>query len=79
MTAVTSREVIHNFSAVATRVSAGEKLTVTRYGKPALELVHVPWPELGVQEQQGLVRKALSFRITRPYSKQFERSDAYNN
>ncbi len=39
--AVTSREVIHNFAAVAARVAAGEELTVTRYGKPLLKLVQV--------------------------------------
>ena len=78
MTAVTSREVIHNFSAVAARVAAGEELTVTRYGKPVLMLVQVPSTELNLQERQALVRKALSFRMTRPYGKQFERSDAYD-
>ena len=36
VTSVTSREVIHNFAAVAARVAAGEELTVTRYGKPCL-------------------------------------------
>lgn len=79
MMAVTSREVIHNFSAVAARVAAGEKLTVTRYGKPVLKLlVRVPSPELNLQERQALVRQALSFRMTRPYGKQFERSNAYD-
>lgn len=33
MNAVTTREVIPNFSAVAARVVAGEEITVTRYGK----------------------------------------------
>ncbi len=78
MTAVTYRELIHNFSAVAARVAAGEELTVTRYGKPVLKLVQVPSPELDLQERQALVRKALSFRMTRPYGKKFERSDAYD-
>ncbi len=78
MTAVTSREVIHNFSAVAARVAAGEELTVTRYGKPVLKLVQVPSTALGLQERQALVRKAMSFRMTRPFGKQFERSDAYD-
>ena len=36
MTAVTSGEVIHHFSAVVARVAAGEELTVTRLGKPVL-------------------------------------------
>ena len=76
MTAVTSREVIHNFSAVAARVIAGEELTVTRYGKPVLKLVQVTPGGLSSEERQALVRKALSFRMTRPYGKQFERGDA---
>ena len=79
MAAVTSREVIHNFSAVAARVAAGEELTVTRYGKPVLRLVQVAESEPTPQERQALIRKALSFRMTRPYGKQFERNDAYDS
>ena len=45
MNAITSREVILNFSAVAARVAAGEELTVTRYGKPVLKLVQLPGAE----------------------------------
>ena len=78
MTAVTSREVIHNFSAVAARVAAGEELTVTRYGKPVLRLVRIDPGGLSAREREALVGKALSFRMTRPYGKQFERCDAYD-
>lgn len=77
MNAVTSREVIHNFSAVAARVAAGEELTVTRYGKPVLKLVQLPATERSDAEHATLVQKALSFRMTAPYGKKFERSDAY--
>lgn len=77
MNAVTSREVIHNFSAVAARVAAGEELTVTRYGKPVLKLVQMPASELSESDRAALVRRALSFRMTAPYGKVFERSDAY--
>ena len=77
MNAVTSREVIHSFSAVAARVAAGEDLTVTRYGKPVLKLVPLPTTELSESDQAALVQKALSFRMTSPYGKKFERSDAY--
>ena len=77
MNAVTSREVIHNFSAVAARVAAGEELTVTRYGKPVLKLVQMPASELSESDRASLVRRALSFRMTAPYGKVFERSDAY--
>ncbi len=76
--AVTSREVIHNFSAVAARVAAGEELTVTRYGKPLLRLVRVTTPELTKDERAALIQKALSFRMSRPLGKKFERSDAYD-
>lgn len=78
MSAITSREVIHNFSAVAARVAAGEELTVTRYGKPVLKLVQVPSTEMSPQDRQALVHKAMSFRMTRPYGKKFERGDAYD-
>ena len=78
MSAITSREVIHNFSAVAARVAAGEEITVTRYGKPLLKLVQVTPAELTPQEREELIRKALSFRMTKPYGKKFERSDAYD-
>ena len=44
MTTVTSREVIHNFSAIAARVAAGQELTVTRHGKPMLKLIQVLQP-----------------------------------
>ncbi|HEY5581906.1 MAG TPA: hypothetical protein VIK56_12230 [Rhodoferax sp.] len=77
MNAVTSREVIHNFSAVAARVAAGEEITVTRYGKPVLKLVQLPASELSESDHAALVLKALSFRMTSPYGKAFERSDAY--
>jgi antitoxin (DNA-binding transcriptional repressor) of toxin-antitoxin stability system len=79
MTAVTSREVIHHFSAIAARVAAGEELTVTRYGKPVLKLVQVTPTELTDAERKAQVLKALSFRMTQPYGKSFERSDAYND
>lgn len=78
MVAVTSREVIHNFSAVAARVAAGEELTVTRYGKPVLRLVQLAPADISPQDREALVRRALSFRMARPYGKKFERSDAYD-
>jgi antitoxin (DNA-binding transcriptional repressor) of toxin-antitoxin stability system len=78
MTAVTSREVIHNFSAVAARVAAGEELTVTRYGKPVLRLVQVVKPDITGEQRAALVRKALSFQMTAPLGKKFARSDAYD-
>ena len=76
VTLVTSREVIHNFSAVAARVAAGEELTVTRYGKPLLKLVQVPAGHMSQQEREALIQKALSMRMTSPLGKKFERSDA---
>lgn len=78
VSSVTSREVIHNFSAVAARVAAGEELTVTRYGKPVLKLVQVPAVEMSQQEREALIQKALSMRMTSPLGKKFERSDAYD-
>ncbi len=82
MTAVTSREVIHHFSAVAARVAAGEELTVTRYGKPVLKLVQILPSEANPREREALLQKALSFRMSRPYGlgvgKKFERGDAYD-
>jgi antitoxin (DNA-binding transcriptional repressor) of toxin-antitoxin stability system len=77
MNAVTSREVIHNFSKVAARVAAGEELTVTRYGKPVLKLVQLADTTLSASDRAALVAKALSFRMTAPYGKTFARSDAY--
>jgi antitoxin (DNA-binding transcriptional repressor) of toxin-antitoxin stability system len=79
MNAITSREVIHNFSAVAARVAAGEELTVTRYGKPLLKLVQLPTNSLSKADRAALVQRALSFRMTEPYGKKFARSDAYEN
>lgn len=79
MKAVTSREVIHHFSAVAARVAAGEELTVTRYGKPVLKLVQVTPVELGPQEREVLIQKVLSIRMTRSLGKEFERNDAYDD
>ena len=78
MSTVTSREVIHNFSAIATRVAAGEDLTVTRHGKPLLRLVPVSPTGMSQQEREALLRKALAIRMTLPLGKQFERSDAYD-
>lgn len=79
MNAITSREVMHNFSAVAARVAAGEDLTVTRYGKPVLKLVQLPAADVAEVDHAALVQKALSFRMTAPYGKKFERSDAYQD
>lgn len=79
MKAVTSREVIHHFSAVAARVAAGEELTVTRYGKPVLKLVQVTPVELSLQEREALIQKVLSIRMTRSLGKKFERNDAYDD
>ena len=78
VTSVTSREVIHNFAAVAARVAAGEELTVTRYGKPLLKLVPVPAVEMSQQEREAWVQQILAMRMTRPLGKKFERSDAYD-
>lgn len=77
MNAVTSREIIHNFSAVAARVAAGEEITVTRYGKPVLKLVQLPSEEPNDADHAALIHKALSFRMTAPFGKTFVRSDAY--
>jgi antitoxin (DNA-binding transcriptional repressor) of toxin-antitoxin stability system len=79
MTAVTSREVIHHFSAIAARVAAGEELTVTRYGKPLLKLIQVPQAEASPQEREALIEKVLSIRMTGSLGKKFERSDAYDD
>lgn len=79
MIAVTSREVIHNFAAVAARVAAGEELTVTRYGKPVLKLVQATPAELSPQEREALIQKVLSIRMTCSLGKKFERSDAYDD
>ncbi len=79
MNTVTSREVIHHFSAIAARVAAGEELTVTRYGKPLLKLVQVTPDALSPQEREALIQKVLSIRMTRSLGKKFERGDAYND
>ncbi len=79
MSAVTSREVIHHFSAVAARVAAGEELTVTRFGKPVLKLIQIPTAELNQQEREVLVEKLLSIRMSRSLGKRFERGDAYDD
>jgi antitoxin (DNA-binding transcriptional repressor) of toxin-antitoxin stability system len=78
MNAITSREVIHHFSAVAARVAAGEELTVTRYGIPVLKLVQVSQTELSQPERQALMQKLLAIRMTGSLGKKFERSDAYD-
>lgn len=77
MNAITSREVIHNFSAVAARVAAGEEITVTRYGKPLLKMIQLPSESITNSQRAALIKKALSFRMTASYGKTFDRSDAY--
>lgn len=79
MNAVTSREVIHHFSAVAARVAAGQELTVTRHGKPVLKLTPLTSLEPGLLEREALIEKLLSIRMTRSIGKKFERSDAYDD
>lgn len=75
---VSSREVVHNFSAVAARVAAGEELTVTRYGKPVMKLVQVPALEMSKQEREALIEKALSMRLTGPMDKKSDRRHVYD-
>jgi prevent-host-death family protein len=79
MNAVTSREVIHHFSAVAARVAAGQELTVTRHGKPVLKLTPLTSLEPVLPEREELIKKLLSIRMTRSIGKRFERSDAYDD
>lgn len=82
MNAVTSREVIHNFSAIAARVAAGEELTVTRYGKPLLRLVQVEKPAMTAQERQVWIEKVLAIRFDNPLvesGNKFNRNDAYDD
>lgn len=82
MNAVTSREVIHNFSAIAARVAAGEELTVTRYGKPLLRLVRVEKPTMTPEERKVWAQKILAFRLSGPIVKpgeKFNRNDAHDD
>ena len=79
MNAVTSREVVHHFSAVAARVAAGQELTVTRHGKPVLKLTPLTAIEPAFPEREELIKKLLSIRMTRSIGKTFERSDAYDD
>lgn len=79
MNVVTSREVVHHFSAIAARVAAGQELTVTRHGQPVLKLMPLTPAEPRTQEREALVAKILSIRMTNSIGKKFERSDAYND
>jgi len=79
MNAVTSREVVHHFSAVAARVAAGQELTVTRHGKPVLKLTPLTAIEPALPEREELIKKLRSIRMTRSIGKTFERSDAYDD
>jgi prevent-host-death family protein len=78
MSEVSARELIHHFAAIASRVAAGEELTVTRHGKPLLRLTPLQRPPQTEAEREALLRKALGFQMTRPYGKPFARSDAYD-
>ncbi len=79
MNVVTSREVVHHFSAIAARVAAGQELTVTRHGQPVLKLMPLTPAEPRTQEREALVAKILSIRMASSIGKNFERSDAYND
>ena len=78
MATVTSSEFVRHFSAIIARVAAGEELTVTHYRKPVLRMVQIAPVEAATQEREALVRKALSFRMTRRYGKKFKRLHAYD-
>jgi prevent-host-death family protein len=80
--AVTSREVLHNFSAVVARVARGEELTVTRYGKPVLRLVQVAQPAMTAEERQAWIEKVLAIRLDKPLvepGQKFNRNAAYDD
>lgn len=75
--AISSRDLVHNFSLIAARVAAGEEMLVTKRGKPLLKLVAVEPAPISANEREALVHDLLSFRLSQPYGKSFERNDAY--
>lgn len=78
---VTSRELIHNFAAIAARVAAGEELIVTRHGKPLVKIIP-PTPNSSASaDRAALVRKALAFKLSSGIGNlgHFERGEAYDD
>jgi antitoxin (DNA-binding transcriptional repressor) of toxin-antitoxin stability system len=75
--AISSRNLVHNFSLIAARVAAGEEMLVTKRGKPLLKLVAVEPAKMSANEREALVQDLLNFRLAQPYGKSFERNDAY--
>lgn len=77
---VTSRDLIHNFAAIAARVAAGEDLVVTRHGKPIVKIVRPEASNEASQERAALVQKALAFRMSQNFGRagKFVRDEAYD-
>ena len=63
MTAVTSCDVIQNFSAVAARVAVGDDLNVTRHGKPQRKPVRVRSPESAYP-----LKRPLGVQVVNPFA-----------
>lgn len=78
---VTSRDLVHNFAAIAARVAAGEDLVVTRHGKPIVKIVRPEPPEKSSQDRAALVQKALAFRMSHNFGQagKFVRDEAYDD
>ena len=75
----TARDAVHNFAHFANLAESGKEIIITRRGKPSLKLVRAEPPAAMTKaEREALIKKALSFRASRPYGKKFERSDAYD-
>ena len=78
---VTSRDLIHNFAAIAARVAAGEDLVVTRHGKPIVKIVRPVADEAATEGREALIQKALAFRMSQNFghSGKFVRDEAYDD
>jgi antitoxin (DNA-binding transcriptional repressor) of toxin-antitoxin stability system len=76
---ITARDAVHNFAHFASLAESGKEIIITRRGKPSLKLVRADPPTaMTKDEREALIKKALSFRFSKPYGKKFERSDAYD-
>lgn len=78
---VTSRDLIHNFAAIAARVAAGEDLVVTRHGKPIVKIVRPVAAESATEGREALIQKALAFRMSQNFGHagRFVRDEAYDD
>ena len=77
---ITARDAVHKFAHYAELAESGKEIIIRRRGKVTLKLVRAePANGMTQAERELLIGRCLSFRLSKPYGKKFERAVAYGD